>query len=241
MAKTSAWGKAQRVLRFLFGLSNPRIAAAMVVHGFSEADLDEGWRLLRAVRPLRLAALPPPVPERDPIERLLEWEREWVPIARPALRRHFPKLHERLFGQTVSNGTTAKVLLVEDFLQTLEGLERTAEGKKVRALLERRGLTRAVLAEGRSIADELKRVSPRVAPDPSESRSERETRETQLWDWYLEWGSIASCKIKDRNQLRQLGFLAPARSAQGPSEPLELLDEGEPPPTPAKPPKRAAS
>ena len=87
MAKTSAWGKAQRVLRFLLGLSNPRIAAAMVVHGFSEADLDEGWRLLRAGRPVRLDALPPPVPEHRPLEPLLEWEREWVPIARAALRQ----------------------------------------------------------------------------------------------------------------------------------------------------------
>lgn len=241
MAKTSAWGKAQRVLRFLFGLSNPRIAAAMVVHGFSEAELDEGWRLLRAVRPVRLDALPPPVPERPPVERLLEWEREWVPIARPALRRHFPKLHERLFAQGSSNGTAAKVLLVDDFLRTLEGLERTAEGKKARALLERRGLTRAVLANGRAIADELKRLAKPLAPDPSESRSEWAMRETQLWDWYLEWGSIASCKIKDRNQLRQLGFLAPARSAQGPGEPLEPLDDSEPPLTPAKPPKRPPS
>ena len=235
MAKTSAWGKAQRVLRFLLGLSNPRIAAAMVVHGFSEAELDEGWRLLRAVRPVRLDALPPPVPEHRPVEPLLEWEREWVPIARAALRRHFPKLHERLFVQRSSNGTAAKVLLVEAFLRTLEGLERTAEGKKARALLERRGLTRAVLANGRALADDLQRLAPPAAPDPfREPQRLGDARDAAL-GLVPRMGLDRVAQIKDRNQLRQLGFLAPARSAQGPGEPLELLDDGEPPATPAKP------
>jgi hypothetical protein len=241
MAKTSAWGKAQRVLRFLLGLSNPRIAGAMTVHGFSEADLDEGWRLLRAVRPVRLDAVPLPVTERDPVERLFEWQRAWIPIARVALRRHYPKLHQRLFVRAFPSEGSVKVLMVDNFLRTLDGLERTAEGKNARALLVQRGLTRAVLADGRARVDEIKDARPRLAADPADERGDWGARETELWDWYLEWGSIASRKIKDRNLLRQLGFLASARSAQAAGEPLEPLDREPPPPAPAKRSKRVAS
>jgi hypothetical protein len=93
LPKTSVWGKAQRVLRLLLALSNPRIAAAMVRHGFSKADLDEGSRLLRALHPMLLDAVPLPEPERAPLEGLFAWEHEWIPIARATLRRHFPTLH----------------------------------------------------------------------------------------------------------------------------------------------------
>ncbi len=243
MAKTSAWGKAQRVLRFLFGLSTPQVAAAMVVHGFSEAVLDEGWKLLRDVRPVCLDpdVLPPPVPEPDALEQLLAWERDWMQLARAALKRHFPALHRRLVVPGYPNDRGGKLLAVNDFLRTLDRLEGTAEGKKVRALLESRGLRKSVVDTGRELVGKATRLrKPSTVPD---HRSEWQARETALWDWYLEWGSVAWLKIKDRNLLRQLGFLAPARSAHASAEPSDPFGapEGEEPEPPSPKVARAAS
>ena len=183
-------------------------------------DLDEGWKLLRSVRPVRLDALPPPVPEPDALEQLLAWERDWMRVARASLKRHFPDLHRRLVAVTYPNDRGGKLLAVKAFLQMLDRIERTAEGKKVRALLERRGLRQDVVDSGRALVAKATSLG-RPSTSPLDDRSDWQARETALWDWYLEWGSIAWQKIKDRNLLRQLGFLAPARSAHASEEPAD--------------------
>jgi hypothetical protein len=229
MAKTSAWAKAERVLRFLLALSNPRIVGVMVAHGFSEADLDEGWRLLRAVRPVRLEPLPPTEPAQRSLERLLAWDSEWVPIARATLKRHFPKLHERLFVHAVAREAHATILFLDSFFRTLDELARGgADGKKARKLLAQRGLSPQVVSAGRALLDEVKVPKNWSVVERPEDRSDWAERESALWSWYLEWGAIALRKVKDRNLLRQLGFLRPARTGQSAAEAPGPLDDEEP-------------
>ena len=232
MAKQATGGKAQRVLRFLLGLSHPRIAAVLVGHGFSQDDLDEGWRLLRELRTVRLdPSAPDPPTAQETVALLDRWENEWFPVARATLRRHFPKQEQAVFhriGQTQGNEV---VLSVSAFLARIDGLPLVPDGKKALELLRRRGLTPAVMSEARQLLTRL-REPPGMehvevgSPPPPDPRAEWPAREAALWGWYLEWGSIAQKKIKDRNLLRQLGFLASARGSRAGEKDPEPLEPG---------------
>ena len=62
--------KAQRTLRLLLGLRNPRIASALASYGFTEADMDEGWALLQALGRNKLSITPIPTTNVETIELL---------------------------------------------------------------------------------------------------------------------------------------------------------------------------
>jgi hypothetical protein len=89
--------KAQRVLKLLLGLRNPRVASPLAAYGFTEADMEEGWALLRALGQGRLDRLPVGPRDADVIQKLDTWENLWFPIIDASLYRHFPATHARLF------------------------------------------------------------------------------------------------------------------------------------------------
>ena len=49
MSKLTLGQKADRVLKFLMGMRNTRVVAALATRGFGAEDIDEGWVLLRNV------------------------------------------------------------------------------------------------------------------------------------------------------------------------------------------------
>ena len=77
--------KAQRVLRLLMGLRNPRVSLALAAYGFSEADLNEGWTLLQALGRGKLSTIPFESTNLNLIEQLDAWENQWFPIAMASL------------------------------------------------------------------------------------------------------------------------------------------------------------
>jgi hypothetical protein len=77
LAKLTIGQKAERVLMLLLALRNPRIAAALKQHVFTNDDLDEGWTLLRALtrsqldEPAAVAAV-----DSDAVRALDVWENQ---------------------------------------------------------------------------------------------------------------------------------------------------------------------
>ena len=51
------------------------------------------------------------------------------------------------------------------------------------------------------------------APGDDERQAGYAARVTAMWDWYLEWSAIARGIIRDRRQLRALGFAPSADNA----------------------------
>ena len=49
MAGLSLGQKAERVLKLLLGMQNRRVSTALAVSGFTDADAEEGWTLLRSL------------------------------------------------------------------------------------------------------------------------------------------------------------------------------------------------
>ncbi len=207
MAKLSTSDKARRVLTFLQGLSQPKALRALKGAGFAPADLDEGWRLLRALRPVDFEA-PPEREAPRTLEQLDAWENHWFPIAKATLAHRFPSIHDELF-LNVHQTTGLDVLnSVEVFLERVSGLEQRQDkdAKAARTLLTERGLNRTVIHAARALLDQIQHI-PTAPPEPPDTKEALEAREAALWSWYLEWSAIARVKLQDKTALRGLGFL----------------------------------
>jgi hypothetical protein len=209
--------KGARVLKFLMGMRNPRIASSMTAFGFTDADLQEGWTLLNAVGRVKLDAHAPAA-DSSTIEKLDAWENRWFPIAAATLERRFPTVHAQVFknlSQTEGPGVAVSVrTFVERFDQMASGAGAYgAEGTQAKAVLESRGLTQTVLNEARGLLEtvgKIATINPATVQDPKVL----EKAENDLWAWYLEWSQIARVAVTQRVLLRQMGFLPTTRKAK---------------------------
>jgi hypothetical protein len=215
MAKLTLGQKAERVLRLLLALRNPRILSALAAFGFTNADRDDGWRLIRALTEGRLARSPNP--RRDPtlLDKLDAWENRWFPIANATLIHRFPEAHAWLFLNLSQTEGPEVIVSVGTFVDRTERMATeptlAASGAQARELLAQRGLNASTIETARDILRELGSTQADVAPmvpDPEQL----EQAEKAMWQWYLEWGEIARVAVKDRRLLRELGFLSAKRS-----------------------------
>lgn len=217
MAKLSAAQQAERVLRLLMGLGDSRIAGAMRAYGLADADLDEGWRLLRASSVVRVAPPPPPAAAPRIVAAVDAWDSRWYPIVDATLRRRFPRVHELVF-RNIGQTRGAEVLLtVAVFIDRIRELDRAkdAESRAARALLATRGLTGAVLDEAEGWLEEIKKV-PALPPALEEGDADSEAAAAAAWDWYLEWSQIARAAVTDGRLRAKLGFGTPGRKRKRP-------------------------
>ncbi len=231
MARLTIGQKAERVLKLLIALRNPRIAAALARHGFANADLDEGWALLRNVTRTRLdVAEEPPNTDPDALGALDAWENQWFVIADATLKRHAPEIHARVFRNLSQTEGMAVIVSVGTFLERFEPIDKTeAEGgfgqagKEARKLLSQRGLTKKVVDEAKALLGKLRKVDGPL-PDLEKIAAEDESfekAEGALWAWYLEWSAIARKAVTHRGLLRQLGFLRTTASGKD----VEVTDD----------------
>jgi hypothetical protein len=201
--------RSERVIRFLMGLRDAGVAHALKGRGFTEDDRRQGYRLLEAQTEGSLdAPAPAPSNRTELLARLDAWENEWYPIAFASLRSRFPAVHEHVFRNLGQTSGLELVIYVDRFVSRLDQLEASGVdgATDALALLAQRGLTAAVIADGRARLDAL--VGPLPAPEPESAPTPEELarRDAALWDYYLEWSAIARVAIKEPRLLRKLGF-----------------------------------
>ena len=201
--------KATQVVRLLLGTRYPQVLAALQRHGFNEADLDEGWALLRALGVQDYGPAPVTEASPDPVPALDAWENRWYPVARATLERHDPTLARKFFHRLPQTEGITVLVSVAVFLKRLQALESGAHGepgKRARRLLARRGLTAQVVGEAQAHLDAIQTVpQPAVVPPVARAR-ELDT----VWAWYREWSRILRTELEDGRLLRGIG-LTPAR------------------------------
>lgn len=212
--KPSLGPKGNRCLTFLVGMRNPRVAAAMAPHGFGEATLKEGWRLLGRLSTLRFAQVDPTA---DPqvIATLDQFENKWFPICKASLEHHYPEIAVPLFhnlGQTSGPGVA---LTVGTFIDRIHEMERgegpyAGSGPAARELLAERGLDEATVTETEVVIAQLQSVQNETTAHPTPEQVQ--AAEDALWAWYLEWSTIARVTLTERRLLRSLGFLRTRRN-----------------------------
>ncbi|WP_437566911.1 hypothetical protein [Sorangium sp. So ce542] len=253
MARLTLRQKAERVLKLLLALRTNEIAAALVAHGFTDADLAEGWRLLQGLtRPRLDIAMRRSAPEPDLIAALDGWENHWFPIAAATLKRRHPEVHAWMFRNLGQTEGAAVVVSVGTFVERWDQLARRkdkggpeGDGREARKLLARRGITREVVDEARELLARAEKVEPAVARSPADPENDGEQAEADLWGWYLEWSAVVRSAIQDRKLLRELGYRRPsgrlsrgttpaAQPPRGSIQQRENESESPPPPRPAR-------
>lgn len=217
MSKLTIGQKAERVLTLLLALRNARIAGALARYGFKNADLDEGWNLLRAVTRTQLdvinddAAIDP-----DALRTLDEWENQWFVIAAATLKRRLPAVHDWLFRNLSQTDGVAVMVSVGTFLERWDLLDKAVpegglgdDGKAAKKILGERGLTKKTIDEAKALLKKLSKIDGPVVDVHKIAAEEAnfEKAEGALWDWYLEWSAIARKAVKQRSLLIKLGFL----------------------------------
>lgn len=228
VAKLTMSQKAERVLTLLLALRNARIAGALKQHGFTNADLEEGWTLLRAVTRTQLDEPVESVPmDSDALRALDAWENQWFVIASATLGRRAPQVHERLFRNLSQTDGVEVIVSVGTFLERLDNLDKPTkdgglgnEGKDAKKLLAARGLSDKVIGEAKALVHQLSHVEGPL-PDLEKVAAEEasfEKAEENLWAWYLEWSTIARSAIKQRSLLIKLGFLRGNGRSDGAAE-----------------------
>ena len=230
--KLSLGEKTFRVVRFLLGVRNPRVAQALAGYGFKQTDRDEGWSLIHALGKGRLAVLPPGPRDMEALLKLDAWENQWFPISQAALERRFPAVAARFFLNLSQTEGPEVAISVRTFVDRFDELAAMpdkygAEAPKAVELLRARGVTAAVIEEARKLLTTLTQVDqPAEAVALEQEEEELTQAEDAMWAWYLEWSKIARVAIKNRPLLKQLGFLAARRGDGGGGD--GGIDDGKP-------------
>lgn len=213
MAKLTIGQKAARVLQLLLGLRNRRVAAALKQYGFTDQELGRGWSLMQALTSNKLGVT---IAANDPhlVRELDAWENRWFPIVDAVLASNAPEAYAMVFKNLSQTEGPEVIVSVGTFVERIELLGKPkddgglgAPGKKVRELLEKRGLTSAVVGEAKSLLDRVGKIAPATESDPVATTEADALLERDLWNWYLEWSGIARVAITDRRLLKALGFL----------------------------------
>ncbi len=218
-----------QMARLLLGIPNARVFEALAAHGFTKADYEEGWTLLRRVASARIREQEPAPPSVDVVSRVDAWEDRWFAIIQATINRVDPMLSEEVFhGLSQADGPAA-VETVRTLLARLDALRSSKDGRsRASERLERRGLTPAVLDEVRKLLSPVDAASaaPGAGRDELTAQDIRAAEEA-MRGYYDEWSTIARSAVSDRRLLRRLGLSTAKRSRD---EDEEAVPEAAPQP-----------
>lgn len=223
MARLSSLQKAERVLRFVLSLRNPKISGILVAHGFGPKDLDEVWTLFRATAPVSFAP-PQPIDTGfpDAHDQVQAWQRRWRRVISASLERHVPLTAAVWRARTKTVHPSMPIPWAMTFLSFYDSLHSAAgspsgsapdtaatEARAALEILSTRGLTPQVVDELRAMITTIQSLpsghlpaqEPEATPDIDQAIGE-------LWAWYLEWGQVLRTQAGDGRILRQAGFLS---------------------------------
>jgi len=169
--------------------------------------MDEGWRLLQAGTSTELGLSRYQPPDPTALARLDEWESRWYAIVRATLGRHLPDVAESVFLDLAQAAGAEVPVSLAALVGRLRHLERddTERTRQASALLAKRGLTEAVLAEPEALLSRFQTL-PEPAPEEPEEE-DHSAAEDATWAWSPEWSAIARQAIAERSLLSSLGFL----------------------------------
>jgi hypothetical protein len=223
--------KALRLVTFLLAARATKIQLSLATYGLTSDVISEGYALVRRVAPNMQGA-----ETHNPaiVEALGEWEDLWYPIASASLKRHYPDVHARIFFDLPQTDGPELVINVAALLDRIAAELAAPGGDEIAALLASRGLEQTVFDHARQLLTALEQAEPLPELDPTLGEDEKAAAVAEMWAFYLEWSAIARAVIKDRNQLRQLGFLKRSKTngVSSPDLPNGEFDvEAEPEPT----------
>lgn len=243
-----------QVSKLLTGLQNPALARKAIVHGYSQEEHAEGWRLWNeasgANRPLShcvgiAAASGEAGTPNDLLQQIDTFENTWFPRTRAIIPRAVEdegaakKFEQGFFldlaQQPLGPGVVGSV---RTFLTRVRALEAEPAGSAARAVRERlasRGLSAAVVDQTWKLIEAAETLTA-PAPKPAVSADQiaawnRDQRRSlkALKRWNHDWATTFR-QVLTRAEQIQLGLTSPRRSDHGEDEGDEKPNPGGDPP-----------
>lgn len=213
-----------------------RIASAMKVYGFTDADLAEGWKLLQDTGRVTMGRNEGvKLVDTTLFTQLDEWENRWFPLVKATLERRHPAVAARVFKNLNQQVGPAVAVSVSMFLERYEeAVQDATEGAAVKATLSQRGLSDAELGKARALLEQI--GTAETGDDLDDDPEAFQKAEAALWSWYLETSQVARTAITQKALLRVMGFGGSRRGSKGGDEGIDGEDE-EPTPDPVVDPK----
>jgi hypothetical protein len=91
-----AAAKVRRVVEFLLGLRDERVAATLAGCGFMTTERAKGWLLLQA---LGMANVARDVRQDSDLQSKLDaWHNHWFRVAKVSLQHDFPRVYDQIFS-----------------------------------------------------------------------------------------------------------------------------------------------
>jgi hypothetical protein len=231
----------ERVLRFLAGVAGrAEIRTVLFQHGYTDAEHQEGWKLLHAATGYETSVPSPPSADRTVAEAIAEldaWDEPHFRLARATLNRRFPEQAEFVFRELVAQSGPAALLSVQTFLDRLDQLEgkrpgrdhkakaRKAADQQAVATLAERGISAAERARLRKLLQAAHSgVAPIPATDPGPAAAQAAAHQEallRLRAFYDEWSEVARVVIGRRDHHIRLGLAKRKRKKDAPPGPSE--------------------
>lgn len=211
----------EKAVRLILALAKlPRARQAMEAAGFDQAEIDEGWRLVRSLQDATsdrpTAELLSDARAKAAHRRLASEGMAFVRRVEATLQRRHPAMAETMAAAFEPG--QQPVLAVDTLLQSLNALVLDArpESAAVLALLEDRKLGQAVRRELAELVDIAigRDAAPVPADDGEARRSARLDNLVALYRWYQEWTTTARSVVPHRHDLIVMGLAKPRKAAE---------------------------
>ena len=217
MPSASLDEKISKVVKFLMGSTDPRIAGMLGERGFTGDDRAEGWalfdRVVGRVFPVSVG-VGQGVPKSESlpiIQQIDAWENLWFEVADAALSRQYPLIRDNLFQNLNRTSGKEVVINVTGFVSRYRQLKDRTDEQSAGAvsLLSKRGLTEERLDEAERLLKSIKSGPPAEEPTSAretEHKAAHEQAISEMWDWYQEWARLSRSAVTNRHQLVALGL-----------------------------------
>ena len=209
--------KISKVVKFLMGSTDRRIASLLSERGFSDDDRAEGWALFDRVAgrvfPVSVGVGQgiPKSETRPIVQRIVAWENLWFEVADAALLRQYPLIRDDLFRNLDRASGREVVINVRVFVSKYRQLADRTDEESARAvsLLAKRGLTRERVDEVERLLESIK-TAPLTGETKSDADQEHKAAHeeaiSKMWAWYQEWARLSRSVVTNRHQLIALGL-----------------------------------
>lgn len=212
--------KLKKTLRFYNGVRTPAVFAAISPYGLTRDVLAEGAGRLEKAANLRKQELVSEGEAPDLTARAEGYQSLWIPITRATLNGSYPELGQAFCDGMVQRKGAEAPLGVTTLVTRVEELESPnspwgPNSAAARQRLNERGLTPAVVNDGKGLLTEWRDVSesPVVSAAEAATSDDFEQAIESAWDWYVEWSTIARAVLKSKRHLHALG-LSPRRAKE---------------------------
>lgn len=215
----------ERALQFLSGVgTNGSIRALLASRGYTDAEHQQGWKLLHAATGYE-TAVALPRDDRAVNQAIAEvdaWDEPNFRLARATLSRRFPEQAEFVFKDLAAATGAAALLSVRTFLDRLDMLEGHRAGRNHKdkakkqadieavATLAARGITSEERARLRKLLGTAESgAQPEDKKATAEAAAQVQRREQALFElrgWFDEWAEVARIFVTRRDYLIRLGL-----------------------------------